>query len=262
MKCLELFDRPVDLLIQALQPTRDGLFVFQHVPKTAGTSIHHLLQQLPNNFHWLGDDTEQHSWNAFLQRHYSAPLSVLRGHFKSEHLDDLDRRGLPYQAVTFVRCPIQQTVSHFRYCHSEGCPNHSYFRETYPDILSFIKLYLKSNFSVEYMVGPCGSSEEALEKINDRFSFVGMTEYYNASMYLLLSSLGLDFQVKPRANVTKHGESVEELLNDEVLEYLHREYAIDIAVFEYFASRYGQIAERVVEHMFSIRGAQTDSRAA
>lgn len=249
MNCLDLFHVPIDDYIANFQAKPENLFVFQHVPKTAGSSIHAELEKIENGFHWLGDDTPKHSWDVFRLLHERKPYDVLRGHMKSKHLDMLEQDNIPYRAAGFIRCPVKQTISHFRYCHSEKCPGYEEFRSLYPNVPTFITEYIKPNFTTHYMVGSCQSADEALEKIAERFDFVGMTEFYNTSMYIMLSCLSLDFKVKPRVNVTKSHRSVDELLTDQVREQIESDFAIDIAVFEYFKERYVQMSERVVEHL-------------
>ena len=249
MNCLDLFHVPIDEYVANFQAKSDHLFVFQHVPKTAGSSIHVELEKIDNGFHWLGDDTPKNSWDVFELLHDRKPYNVLRGHMKSKHLDLLDQNSIPFVAAGFIRCPVQQTISHFRYCHSEKCPGFEEFRSLYPDVQTFITEYIKPNFTTHYMIGTFESADEAIERIADRFDFVGMTEYYNTSMYIMMSCLEMQFKAKPRVNVTKSNQSVSELLTDQVREQIERDFAIDIAVFNYFKTRYAQLSDRVVEHL-------------
>ena len=169
MNCFELFNLPLDQYIAEFQTRSDRLFVFQHIPKTAGSSVHAELGQIDDGFHWLGDNTETGSWDHFQMLHDRKPFRLLRGHMKSQQLDRLNQNGIPYQTASFLRDPFQQTVSHFRYCHSDGCPNHEEYRAKYPTLTSFIGDYLKPNFSTRYMIGDCHSGNEALEKIGPTF---------------------------------------------------------------------------------------------
>ena len=255
MNCFDLFDTPLERYIAEFKTRSDQLFVFQHVPKTAGSSVHVELDQIDDGFHWLGDNVEDHSWDKFQLLNERKPFRLLRGHMKSHHLDRLDQAGTTYQTASFLREPFQQTVSHFRYCHSEVCPNYEQYRAKYPSLTSFITDYLKPNFSTRYMIGDCDSSDEALEKIGKRFEFVGLTEFYNTSMFVLMACLGREFHVKPRVNITKSQRSVTELLTDDICELIHRDFAIDLAVHDYFYKRFGNLSERVVEY-FSQRRSQ------
>jgi hypothetical protein len=249
MNCLSLFDRPIADYIADFRKRNDRLFVFQHVPKTAGSSIHAELERIENGFHWCGDDTPQNSWDAFMLLHDRMPFRLLRGHMNSMHLSKLTEAGIRYQAVGFMRCPIQQTISHFRYCHSEVCPDHEDMRARYPEIGSFISEYLKPNFTTCYMVGACDSADEAIDRITERFDFVGLTEFYNTSMFLLMACLGREYRVRPRVNVTKSNRSVDDLLTDQVRDQIDRDFAIDIQVHRYFSEQFTMVSERVVEYM-------------
>ncbi|MFK7766501.1 MAG: hypothetical protein AB8B55_04720 [Mariniblastus sp.] len=248
MNCFEIFNTSLDKYIAEFKSRNDRLFVFQHIPKTAGSSVHAELGQLEGGFHWLGDQTENGSWDHFEKLNSQKPFRLLRGHMKSHHLDRLDRKDIPYQTASFLRDPFQQTVSHFRYCHSEVCPNFEEYRSKFPDITSFITQYLKPNFSTRYMIGDCHSGNEALEKIGQRFEFVGLTEYYNTSMFVLMACLGREFHVKPRVNITKSQRSVNELLTDDVRALIRRDFAIDLAVYDHFYKQFGSLSERVVEY--------------
>lgn len=251
MNILELFDNSIDSYISNFLERSKELFVFQHVPKTAGSSIHQELDKIEDGFHWLSDASPSGSWDTFQLLHNRKPFQMVRGHMKSGHLDQLDESGISYTAAGFIRCPVRQTVSHFRYCHSEACPGFEQYREKYADISSFITDYLQPDFSTRYMVGKCESADEAIEKIANRFNFVGMTEFYNTSMYLLMACLGLEYQVKPKVNVTRSDTSVDELLTEQVQEQIRRDFAIDIAVHEFFSQHYAALSDRVVEHFAS-----------
>lgn len=248
LSCLDVFDHSIEEIVQSFRASEE-LAVFQHVPKTAGSAVHVELDRIERGFHWLGEDTPE-NMQAFFEQHRTEPFSLLRGHMKSQHIDQLSEQGFGYRAFTFLRCPIKQTVSHFRYCHSDTAHNHERYRREFPTLESFMTKYLGENFSTRYLIGPVGSVDEALEKIAGRFCFVGLTEYFNTSMFLLSQCLGIEFRVPPRVNITRSHSPVSELLTPEMLEQIQDRYAIDIAVFEFFNSRFGSLAERVVESTF------------
>ena len=249
MNCQDLFDQPVAKFIHSFRQS-PGVIVFQHVPKTAGSSVGVEFSETPRGFMLQWDQLES-SWNQFLGELKNGQIDHVRGHLWFHQINDLQSRHIPHRAVCFLRHPIARLISHFRYDRTPANPNHQEIRAKYPTFSSFAD-YIGDNFMTRMIAGPCDSSQEAIRRIKNRFKFVGLTEHFHASMVVLMGCLGRPYRIKPKTNVTRANQvgAKVEISDDYRAELLERN-AIDLKVFQYFQQQYQSLSESILEYVIA-----------
>ncbi len=258
MNCLQLFDRPVEDFVSMFRQ-EDGIIVFQHVAKTAGSSVAREFGSIKRGF-LLQWDQMQESWQQFLQEYQAGHVDHVRGHLWFHHINDLRKRQIPHRAVCFLRHPVERLISHYRYDRTPANPNYQNVRARYPTFESFAD-HIGENFMIRMIVGRCDSAEQAITRIQQRFAFVGVTERYHTSMVVLMNCLGRHYKIKPKANVTESNQvdaSVE--ISDSFRTELLKRNAVDLAVFEYFEKQYKELGEQVLAYLLGQQsaGSQTN----
>ena len=243
MSCLSLFDKTPSEFTDMLRERFKGqLPVFVHIPKTAGSSLQRDLQRQFKNGFCVDWEKIDQSWAEFIRRHKQKPFHHVRGHIASRHLDQLNEAGVKFVAFTFLRHPMERLLSNYMYCVSSASPRCITNRRKYPDLAHFMKDNLELNHMTSLLVGECETAEEAIGRINEKYGFVGLTEFYELSQEILMPALGGCRETLPRINVTQPDANfkVSRATIDEILET----QAIDLQVFEFFRSRYQALDQK------------------
>lgn len=225
-------------------------WAFQHIQKTAGTSVVEDLARncgvkLVNVF-MTADDYAHESETTFdevLERHAEAirnpATELVTGHFLRRHLDRLEQIR-PVRLFTFVRAPVARVVSAYRYYRSPAHPTHTAFARAFPDFMS----YVNDPVSQNYMAKCICRDTEAFSDLEDslaRFALIGTAEQFALSFRLLSA-----FVRKPRFPVI-HARKTEAtadnavVVDDEVRRAIWRVNAVDVAIYR----RAGETLERL-----------------
>ena len=192
-------------------PRRDSTFqiaFFQHIPKTAGSSVRMSLENRPDQLNLCSvyNDTP------YLPVHYLESFSgsalddidVLFGHF-TYGAHRFSHR--PHRYLSLMRQPVKQVVSYF---------NFAKYVNKNPDIVDFANLndaLAKSNdisfdnYQTRFIAGYLGSGpvtedhlSQAIRNIEESYEFVGLTEEFEKSLLSFSEILGVNL-ISLRKNV-------------------------------------------------------------
>ncbi len=253
-----LFEGAFDAHAEAMRSDA-GLWLFVHVPKTAGSSLGGELARIAPPYHNIHIDHTQRdrpgparfdaAVDAFLEtaRTAARPFRSASGHILYRHMEAI-RAALPgVRPVTMLRHPLARIVSDYRYQRSPIHPLHAEVISKAPDFRAFLDLPGPQNRMAKHLVPmPMirrGQTAAAVAHVMDRFAFVGLQERYDLSFRLLTALIaGAPVAPTERRRVNEEGEAVE--VTPE-LEALARERnAVDWAIYDAVATRFGAIAER------------------
>lgn len=170
--------------------------IILHIPKTAGTTFRTAALQnyRPGQVFLHYPNSKPHNkledfW--LLQNEALENLGLLMGHFGIEGADFAPR---PAQIVTMIREPIARTVSRYQHAmsHSPGWKDKS----DKPALSVFINRARSSQFDnaqtrllsgLSGWAGKCDEAmlEAAIENVEKRIAFVGLTERFDESLKLI-----------------------------------------------------------------------------
>jgi len=176
--------------------------IFLHIPKTAGTTFHNILdkQFLPKNVF-----TIQVIDDAYLNidKFISLPESerkkiyILKGHMSFGLHKYMDGE---VKYITFVREPRERIISFYYYVLQN--PNQELYRLiksnnwSLYDFVANVDMKELNNAQLKLISGIEDNEEvmmeKAIENINNHFSFVGITEYFDESLKRLQKIYGWD----------------------------------------------------------------------
>ncbi|HET6446192.1 MAG TPA: sulfotransferase family 2 domain-containing protein [candidate division Zixibacteria bacterium] len=173
--------------------------LFIHVPKTAGQTIDLVLhRQFPADAIYRVEKDIQGSYLAFQQMDpvQRAKYQAVKGHIPYGVHNYVDG---PYAYFTFLRHPIERTISHYYFLKSKtGHPLASKLRDDGVSLDQLIELELDTMLfnahtrllsGVWYGPGPGQCTLEHLEmaktNLRDKFKVVGLTERFDESLILL-----------------------------------------------------------------------------
>jgi hypothetical protein len=246
--------------------TTNGLLVFDHIPKTAGTTFRrsYLISALPAAERWIlgGGETNARDRQRFLSL---PPGQRDRIRVVAGHEADSMRPHLPgARFITVVRAPVDRAISSYLHArfHEGGEKLWPDVREEQMSLAQFAERYIPSNYQSRIVLGDdydSLSADQIRQRIHDRYALVGYTEAFDEFVYLLHEIEGLPLAIYGNRLVRAERESYLPSAAD--LESVQRSHAIDARlhqiVSEDFQSRIDALSAdsraRLQEFLASLR---------
>lgn len=234
------------------------LWLFVHVPKTAGSSLGSELARIagpyqnihvdPSRGDLTGPERFDVAVEAFLGKAREQRFRSASGHILERHVARIAAALPGVRPVTLLRDPMKRLVSDYRYQRSPMHPQHAEARRRAPDFAAFLDLPGPRNRMAKHLV-PFDlvrkrRIEPAVAHVLERFAFVGLQERYALSFRMLTTLVtGTPQQPTERRRVNEEGEAV--ALTPE-LEALARERnALDWAIHDAVAARFAAVEEQL-----------------
>lgn len=202
------------------------MYLFLHVPKTAGTALRHSLSR-----HFEPDDLAlcygRGEIEGKLQAALEARKKLIYGHIDFSHLRAV-AGWEHYRLLAFFRHPVERCIStYIHFLHARD-PYRKNQAEAMGDFAGFLDSDFGHNWQCQFLAGVKNQSEwinapdrleqKALENLN-KIHWVGRTEEYRLSLYSLQHFLGTG-----PVKVEKRNRSRDEDLKEE----LQREFSQQI----------------------------------
>ncbi|TGN68021.1 hypothetical protein E4L95_02920 [Paracoccus liaowanqingii] len=180
----------------------NGLWIFQHVPKTAGSSITAALSSHAAPYINISPDRNSPISIRKQYREMAAttsldrdgrPMRSVSGHLWRADVDMLLERAPHARLFTFVRDPVRRVISDYRYSRT---PAHAQWQEqisAYPNLDNYIEdSPAVRNKTVFFLTGERdGDAAEVIPWIMGRFDYIGLLEEMEMSHTILSRLLRL-----------------------------------------------------------------------
>jgi len=242
----------------ALQDDGQTLWILQHIPKTAGTSLRSELAERvrPQANICLNAATDTDRGGPKFANldealdHFESQLGARRFRFASGHLDRPQLLRLQTMVprsrlFTVLREPVSRAVSDFRYQRTPKHPPHQAFIERYPTFADWVYAPDTQNRMFAFLRrSPQDSVEDVIADLEENYCFVGLTETYPLSRRVMFQWFGLT----PPATTERRNETVASKANAiEDLESLKADLLQrnekDVAIFRHLRKRLLAIRE-------------------
>ena len=203
------------------------MFVFEHIPKTAGTTLKFILR---NNFGMYHCDANLTKKDPFTKKELRLAKKIfpsiksISGHNLKEtttHLNDKD-----HLHITVLREPVKRCLSHFQ----DNCLRHG---NTLP-FEEWILMDRVQNLQVKHITG-----EENLEKakkiLKEKFFFVGLTERFDESLQLFKAISPCKVNINYKKKVVASNNTIKnELLKEPDKVELAKKYnQLDLELYQF-----------------------------
>jgi hypothetical protein len=255
------FDTWLELAAEPPPP----LWLFVHVPKTAGSSLAAELAGDPalglaayRSLHIDHLDRTTPALQRYdrvveqaLAAHAAAPFRFASGHVQQRHVARLVQ-GIPgTRLFTLLREPAARLVSDYLYQRSPMHPLAEEVRRRVPDFDAFLLLPGQRNRAARHLVPKpivdAGDAAAAIDHIERHFAFLGLQEAYPSGFRALTAMLGRmrapDRRL--RANDAAAGEraAIAARLGERGLAArIAGVHALDLAIHRHFAARWQAVA--------------------
>jgi hypothetical protein len=223
--------------------------IFLHVPKTAGTTLHHILERCyPRNQICSFKDPNYRSELENFQKLSTETREAYR--LIKGHLSFGFHRHLPGRStyITFLREPVARALSFYHYARSH--PEH-YLYPLLGDDHVDLKILLRQrtptthelfNLQTSMVAGdewddperPADRAalERAKQNLRSHFDVVGLTEEFDTSLRLLRRRFGWKVKFYTRKNVTRRKDQIDNL-DPETHSLLREANALDIELYQF-----------------------------
>lgn len=250
-------------MVQDLQKNATVIFfgkylmlVFVHCHKTGGNTLSHILrssyglrhcQVEPWHDRWSGAPFSANDLKRV--RRLYPDLKSIAGHRVTAYVD-LQENGTEFKYFTLMRDPVRLCASRFQYKVNVSKKKNLVFEE-------WIQRDWTRNHQTKMIAGEA-DVDKAIEIIQAKNIFVGLTERYDESMVLLRGLLAYDLNISyKKVNVARDKSIATSLLeNDNTREMLIDAQQADLELYKYvkeelyptYQQEYGPTLEADVAH--------------
>jgi len=239
-----------DFIKNSFENIDESILVYLHIPKAAGnTSIGQIKEHLQPNFSLQWNDIDG-SIRELVET--EVEYKLVSGHLWDEHINLLRENDFNHYSVTFLRHPIQRIISQYRYMCTPKHPEYEKFLEEYPSFDEFALKEIEPNYIAKVLVGGAKSFDEYWSKLKERYAFIGLSEYYNASMVILMNALNLPYKIAEKKNVTiQTAENTNLQIDYNVYNKLEKIHSLDLQMFNYLNVQYSKLSEKLLLEIYS-----------
>ena len=268
----DLFNERFQFYFDALIST-PPLWLFVHVPKTAGSSFNGELQPilLPGH-HIFVDYTklDRQPFNELMDEAVERFIGLAgarryrycTGHIYASHVSRITEALSDVRPITLLRDPVSRFVSDYRYQCSTMHPGHEQFRAHHPTIESYLDLPGEWNKACAHLV-PFelrDDSQASVDHIMASYAFVGIQEQYDLSLRLITTLAGAPRKpaVFRRVNTPTPETAVD--LPDDLVARIRGRNMLDFAIYETLAARFRAVAPGLTAYLDRVDPLQEESK--
>jgi len=241
----------------------DLLWLFVHVPKTAGSSFnaeltpllkpnHHVLidyaQTAVKSYHALYDEAV----DRFIAEARGVTLRYATGHITGGHVERIKAALPQVRPVTLMRQPVARFISDYRYQRTPMHPGHETFRRDFPTIEDYLAQQGEWNKTATYLVPPSvrrAGEAACIDYVMNHYAFVGIQEMYPLSLRVMTTLAGNPARpgARHRVNAPNPENNVE--LTPELDRSIRARNALDLALYEAFARPLAAVRGELIAYL-------------
>lgn len=249
-------------------------WLFMHIPKTAGSSFSESMQRLLPPYKNVQVDYADASLShndklnlatkEFIDSHSKRPYRSASGHMPYDLIEKVAEAVPGTKTVTFLRNPVSRVISDYRYQRTPQHPPHKEFKKKFPTIESYIDS-VESQNKIARFIGGRGvdlNRVNLIERIDEKFSFVGLLEMYPLSYNVIFNLFGKGGQF-PNTHSRKTPDTADTKvdLTDKTIDAIKSTNKLDLDVFNHVSARLNKVKaewQRYLKDGFPIEWSSAD----
>ncbi|MBA4493028.1 sulfotransferase family 2 domain-containing protein [Paenactinomyces guangxiensis] len=218
----------------------DSLLIFSHIPKTGGLTMRRIIDQhfKPRQIFKYPSHHAARSLRS-LSASDVAPVRCVYGHCPFGVHQYFHK---PFKYITMVRDPVSRIISTYYFIRSSPSNKlHSKVKR-----MSFEQFVTSKNQRIQtpltnhqtrFISGKKNPDLKlAIDNIREHYAFVGITEMYPESVFLLNRMMGWRQTPYTKENITKSRPKKAPVSND-IIQYIKEKNALDYMLYEYCKAR-------------------------
>ncbi len=255
-----LFDKDFDKYFAAIGGG-EPLWLFVHVPKTAGSSLTAEASSiLQPSFNIDIDHTDttrtyqakfETSVQSFVDAQAVQKYRFATGHINARHVETIRAGVADLRCFTMLRGPIARLVSDYHYQRSSMNTAQAQFIATTPNLETYVaRKHVHNKIALNLAPRPmveAGDIDACVEYMTNTYAFVGLQEFYPLSLRLLTTLMGQ--QRIPEAKVRVNTEAKDRTLPPDMEAELRTLNAVDIGIFHAFQTKWRPIRDDLRDYL-------------
>jgi hypothetical protein len=236
------------------RPAGDPLWLFLHIPKTAGSSFRttlarHLQPDWNINIEGRRGTKRRHGAFAeaiddFLALDKDKRFVFASGHIKMAEAVRIQRNlGRPVRLLTMLREPVQRVISDYRYQLTPAHPTHEFFSAAFPTLESFVESPRSQNKMFRFLALPGETVDTAIARLERDFGLIGLVEMYALTMRRCSELIGGDLAPDTSLNVTQVTSGNEVAVSEDLRRRIRRLNERDERLWVHFRDRLRRFAQ-------------------
>jgi len=226
----------------------DCLWIFLHIPKTAGSSFATELSRKRRpyrNIHIDYNDAAtpqrlkmQRAVAGFLSDFQTTPFKSCSGHMNMQDVLSITKEVPSARIITFLRHPVTRVISDFRYARTPAHPPYREFIAEFPTIESYIESSNSQNKMCKFLSPQNNMGvSDLINYLDSTMSFIGLVEMYPMSFNIIFRLVGLNEFPKIRSNRTNTTDDNFVVESPALLARIRETNAGDIALHKFVRAR-------------------------
>jgi len=226
----------------------DRLWIFVHIPKTAGSSFATELSQKRRpyrNIHVDYSDTAtphrvkmQMAVAQFVSDFQTTAFKSCSGHMNMPDVLSIKNAVPSARTITFLRHPVARVISDFRYARTPAHPPHREFIAEFPTIESYIESSSSQNKMCKFLSPQRDMNiSELIDYLDSTMSFIGLVEMYPMCFNIIFRLVGLNEFPKIRRNKTNTTEDNLVVESPALMARIRETNTGDIALYKFVRAR-------------------------
>ena len=226
---------------------KDKPLFFLHIPRTAGTTVDHILmKKFPTESILKCYKLDEYKNNRFSNEESMVKIKYITGHLLLTKYNPPMFYDHEVNVFTFLRNPISRLIS--EYIFYKTWPNQHLYRYINDNNISF-KAYIQSSDKIlkyrgknfmtrsisgigfEYNKASLSALAVAKRNLDKNFFFFGITEKFTESILLLSKKIGIDIDFYEEHN--KLNKKTKEEITDEDISMAQELNQTDIALYNF-----------------------------
>lgn len=236
----------------------EPIIIFQHIPKTAGTTFRYIIQyQFPPSaicelYGSSGSPAQRVEKLQNLSEIQSQKIKIINTHV-GFGLHDFLRQPCTY--ITFLREPVSRAISMYYYYQKTKNPRFlnlslKEFIQTYPGVQNgmtknFSGIVLQSQLLDNDQGEQFACNQESLEiakkNIQKYFKFIGISERFDESLLLLREILGWKIPLYDKSNISQKPNDIDQ----DTLRLIGELNELDLQLYEYAKDIFEEQIQRI-----------------
>jgi hypothetical protein len=246
-----------------------GLWLFIHVPKTAGSSFRKELAETlrpQRNIHINYDSDEPFAQQMetaiarFLEADKYTYFRFASGHINMDQALLIRRNRPDTRIITFLRNPVDRVISDFRYQRTPAHPPYKNFIERYPTIDAYIADPVSQNRMSRILtpshIDPA-DFDEVVNFLDQNVTFIGIQDIYPLSFSIMFGLLGMNRHPRVHERKTQSTDTNDVMLSEELQSRIRSINDLDHRLFRHYRQLLASIREQW--HEYKIRANQPAS---